>query len=117
PSECRDLAVLVARDHGNAHRALELRPATLVELLERLDAFRRPERFEAFLSACAADFRGRPGHENLPYPQADRLRGALLAARGVDAGGIARSARPADIPRAIRAARVAAVADSLEVKP
>ena len=117
PSECRDLAVLVARDHGNAHRALELRPATLVELLERLDAFRRPERFEAFLSACAADFRGRPGHENLPYPQADRLRGALLAARGVDAGAIARSARPADIPRAIRAARVAAVADSLEVKP
>jgi tRNA nucleotidyltransferase (CCA-adding enzyme) len=117
PSECRDLAVLVAQDHGNAHRALELRPATLVELLERLDAFRRPERFEAFLSACAADFRGRPGHENLPYPQADRLRGALLAARGVDAGAIARSARPADIPRAIRAARVAAVADSLEVKP
>jgi len=117
PSECRDLAVLVARDHGNAHRALELRPATLVELLERLDAFRRPERFEAFLSACAADFRGRPGHETLPYPQADRLRAALLAARGVDAGAIAHSARPADIPRAILAARVAAVADSLEVKP
>jgi tRNA nucleotidyltransferase (CCA-adding enzyme) len=44
PAECRDLAILVARDHGNAHRALELRPATLVELLERLDAFRRPFR-------------------------------------------------------------------------
>jgi len=46
PADCRDLAVAVARDHGNVHRALELRPATLVELLERVDAFRRTGRFE-----------------------------------------------------------------------
>jgi tRNA nucleotidyltransferase (CCA-adding enzyme) len=111
PAECRDLAVLVARDHGNAHRALALRPATLLEVLERLDAFRRPERFEDFLAACAADYRGRAGHENQPYPQADRLRTALLAARGVDAGAIAAKATGTDIPRAIRSARVAAVAN------
>jgi tRNA nucleotidyltransferase (CCA-adding enzyme) len=110
PAECRDLAVLVARDHGNAHRALELRPDTLVELLERLDAFRRPERFEDFLAACAADFHGRQGYEDRPYPQAGRLRGALAAACAVDAGAIAGRTEAAAIPRAIRAARVAAVA-------
>ncbi|MBU4499395.1 MAG: multifunctional CCA addition/repair protein, partial [Gammaproteobacteria bacterium] len=61
PADCRDLAVAVARDHGNAHRALELRAATVVELLERVDAFRRPDRFTEFLQACECDFRGRPG--------------------------------------------------------
>jgi tRNA nucleotidyltransferase (CCA-adding enzyme) len=110
PGECRDLAVLVARDHGNAHRALELRPATVVELLERLDALRRPERFEDFLAACAADFHGREGgYKDRPYPQADYLRAALTAARTVDAGAIAREVMPAHIPEAIRQARVAAV--------
>ncbi len=112
PAECRDLALLVARDHGNVHRALELRPATVVELLERVDAFRRPERFEEFLAACAADFHGREGYRQRPYPQADRLRGALAAARAVQAGIIAGQVEPAAIPGAIRAARIAAVAAS-----
>ncbi len=109
PADCRDLAVLVARDHGNAHRALELRPGTAVELLERVDAFRRPERFEDFLAACAADFHGRAGHEDRPYPQADRLRAALAAARAVDAGAIAARVDPARIRDAVRAARTQAV--------
>jgi tRNA nucleotidyltransferase (CCA-adding enzyme) len=115
PAECRDLAILVARDHGNAHRALELRPATLVELCERLDAFRRPQRFEEFLAACAADFRGRAGHAERPYAQADHLREALRAARAVDAGAIAASAGK-DIPGAIHAARVAAVKQALQAR-
>ncbi|MBI5331555.1 MAG: multifunctional CCA addition/repair protein [Betaproteobacteria bacterium] len=110
PAECRDLAVLVARDHGNVHRALELRPSTVVELLERTDAFRRPERFEEFLLACEADARGRLGWEERPYPQADHLRAAHAAARGVDAGAVARSVKPERIPEAVRAARAAAVA-------
>lgn len=109
PAECRDLAMLVARDHGNAHRALELRPATVLELLERCDALRRPERFEDFLAACEADFHGRPGWEDRPYPQAARLRQALTAARGVDAGAVARQAAPGAIPEAVRAARLAAL--------
>ena len=110
PADCRDLAVLVARDHGNVHRAQELRPATVVELLERVDAFRRPERFEDFIEACAADFHGRLGYEDRPYPPAELLRTALAAARAVDAGGIARQVAAAAIPQAIHAARVAAVA-------
>jgi tRNA nucleotidyltransferase (CCA-adding enzyme) len=109
PADCRDLAVLVAREHGIVHRALELRPATVMELLERVDAFRRPERFEDFLAACAADFHGRSGYASRPYPEAERLRAALSAARAVDAGAIAGRVDAAAIPQAIRAARVAAV--------
>jgi len=114
PIECRDLAILVARDHGNAHRALELRPATMLELLERVDALRRPERFEDFLAACAADFHGREGYRGRPYPQAAHLRLALLAARAVDAGALARQVAPAAIPEAIRKARIAAIAAALK---
>lgn len=113
PADCRDLAVLVARDHGNAHRSEELRPATVLELLERTDAFRRPERFEEFLLACEADYHGRGDHAGRPYPQADHLRRALGAAAGVDAGAVARSAPPGGIPDAIRAARLAAIKTAL----
>ena len=109
PTECRDLAVIVARDHGNVHRALELRPATVLDLLERLDALRRPDRFEACLAACAADYRGREGYRDRPYPQADHLRAALAAARAVDAGRIAREVAPNAIPAAIRQARIGAI--------
>jgi tRNA nucleotidyltransferase (CCA-adding enzyme) len=81
PNEFRDLAILVARHHGVVHRAFELRPGTVLELLENTDALRRPERFESFLLACEADARGRTGLEERPYAQADHLRAALAAAR------------------------------------
>jgi len=110
PADCRDLAVAVARDHGKVHRALELRPGTLVELLERVDAFRRPERFEEFLQACECDFRGRPGYPDKPFPAPDYLRQALQAAQAIDAAEVARSADPARIREAIFQARTAAVA-------
>ncbi len=84
PNAYRDLAVLASRYHDRAHRAAELRPGTVLETLEALDAFRRPERFEQFLLACEADARGRRGYEERPYPQADRLRRALHAAAAVD---------------------------------
>ncbi|MEO6697163.1 MAG: multifunctional CCA addition/repair protein [Gammaproteobacteria bacterium] len=84
PNDYRDLAVLVAKYHGDCHRADELRPATLLEKLEALDALRRPERFEQFLLACQADIRGRPGYEDDPYPQADIFRAALRAYNSVD---------------------------------
>src|SRR5580700_7448907 len=55
PGEYRDLAVIVARYHGIVHRAFELKPTTILEFLERADAFRRPERFAQALLACEAD--------------------------------------------------------------
>jgi tRNA nucleotidyltransferase (CCA-adding enzyme) len=109
PADCRELAVAVARDHGNAHRALELRAATVVELLERVDAFRRPARFAEFLQACECDFRGRPGYEVRDYPAPAYLAQALAAARAVDAGAVACSVTPDKIRDAVFRARAAAV--------
>ncbi|MFT4069032.1 multifunctional CCA addition/repair protein [Paraburkholderia sp.] len=100
PNECRDLAVLVAREHGNIHRVMEFGAAALVRLLERSDAIRKPARFAEALQACESDARGRLGFETCEYPQAERLRVALVAARGVDAGAVAK--RLADTPAGIR---------------
>lgn len=80
PNDFRDLGVLAARYHGLCHRALELRPGTILQLLERLDAFRRPERFRDFLVACEADMRGRKDFGGIAYPQAELLHSALEAA-------------------------------------
>jgi tRNA nucleotidyltransferase (CCA-adding enzyme) len=90
PNEMRNLALLVARYHGDVHRAAELRPVTIANLLQGVDAYRKPERFEEFLQASSCDFHGRPGYAERPYPQADRLREAFHAARSVDAGAIAK---------------------------
>jgi tRNA nucleotidyltransferase (CCA-adding enzyme) len=89
PNRYRDLGCAVARHHGVCHRALELRPATLLSLLESLDALRRPGRLDDFLAACEADARGRTGRALEPYPQADLLRAAHRAALGIDVAAIA----------------------------
>jgi tRNA nucleotidyltransferase (CCA-adding enzyme) len=85
PRECRDLALHVTRDHLNCHRVLEMRPTKVVDLLQRLDVFRKPERLDTFLLACQADAQGRAGLTDQPYPQADYLRRAYQAAAAVDA--------------------------------
>jgi tRNA nucleotidyltransferase (CCA-adding enzyme) len=84
PNEYRDLAERTARFHLHYHRALELKPSTVVRTLEQLDAFRKPQRFEKFLLASEADARGRPGHENSSFPQGNFFRKAFDAARQVD---------------------------------
>ena len=109
PNEFRDLAELVARFHTHCHRAAELRDDTLLETLEALDAFRRPERLEAFVLACEADARGRTGLEDSPYPQADIFRRAHAAARAVDTSAITAGRSGPEIGAAIRAARIDAV--------
>jgi tRNA nucleotidyltransferase (CCA-adding enzyme) len=80
PRDYRDLALIVTRHHGVYHRAEELRPGTLLEVLERIDAFRRPERLEQFLLACEADSRGRPGFETQHFAQPGIFRSAYHAA-------------------------------------
>lgn len=84
PNQYKELAVLVSRFHLHCHRVQELRPDTLLKTLERLDAFRQPERFEKFLLACEADARGRKGLENREYPQANKMRQAYQIAKNVD---------------------------------
>lgn len=89
PKDSRDLALLVARYHGNVHRAEELKPSTLADILQAVDAYRKPGRFEEFLQACACDFHGRPGYATKVYVQAERFQQAYVAAKSVDAGAIA----------------------------
>ena len=82
PTDYAELAELVCREHLNAHRAFELKPATVLKLLTALDALRRPERLQIFLTACMADKRGRLGHEHDDYPQAawlDQARNAAVS--------------------------------------
>ncbi|HZX29073.1 MAG TPA: multifunctional CCA addition/repair protein [Telluria sp.] len=119
PNDCRELAVMTAREHGNVSRAEILRENTIVKLLERCDAFRKPARFEQMLQASECDFRGRGGADDdfrvRPYPPAALLIKALGAARGVNAGEIAGRYNEAreKIPEAIHNARVAAVKRAL----
>ena len=115
PGECRDVAVLAARYHGDVHRAEELRPATVLKLLAAADIYRKPARFEELLAACSCDYRGRSGLETRPYPQADLLRAAAAAARAVDAGAIAQGIGrdPGRIAAAIESARLEAVSGAL----
>ncbi|MGQ0528632.1 MAG: multifunctional CCA addition/repair protein [Panacagrimonas sp.] len=89
PANARDLALTVTRDHLLVHRVRELRPETLLALLERFDAFRRPDRFELALQACECDARGRLGFEDCAYPQTDYLREAAVAAAVANADVIA----------------------------
>jgi len=84
PTAFRDLGCLAAEFHAHTHRAFELRSSTVLKVLNRVDAFRRPERFEKFLLACEADARGRTGFENRPYRQGDYFRAAYQAASKVD---------------------------------
>jgi tRNA nucleotidyltransferase (CCA-adding enzyme) len=93
PGDCRELADVVAREHGNIHRSAALNAKAVLRLLERCDALRRPDRFAHALLACECDARGREGRESDPYPQRRRLQLALDAARAVATAPIAEHAR------------------------
>ncbi len=114
PTECRELAEVVAREHGNVHRSGEFGAAPLVRLLERCDAIRKPARFDEILLACECDARGRLGLADTPYPQRQRLRAVQAAALAVDTAEVAAAAAarglagPA-IGAAVHEARVGAV--------
>jgi tRNA nucleotidyltransferase (CCA-adding enzyme) len=110
PNDYRELAAITAEYHTHVHRAFEILPKTLLNVLEATDAFRRPERFEQFLLACTADSRGRTGHEDDAFPQADFYRAAAEAARRIDVGALVDSGlQGAEIGKALREQRLAAI--------
>lgn len=111
PTEHLALAEHVCRFHLDIHRAFELRAETLLGILERVDAFRKPERVDRLLIACEADKRGRLGSAESPYPQADYVRAAYAAAAAVDASiFVAEGLKGEAIGEAVREARVDAIA-------
>ena len=119
PVECGELALLTAREHTNVHASGKLDAKAVMRLLERCDAFRRPERFLQMLAACECDATGRLGLEHQPYPQRARLAAALQIAQDVDtravsSQAIARGLTGPAIADEIRRARVAAIAAALD---
>ena len=119
PNDCRELAEVVAREHGNIHRSGELSAAAIMCLLTRCDAIRQHERFALVLQACEADARGRLGCETTDYPQARRLARAQEAALRVVTADIAAAAareglQGAQIGERIEAARVNAITRQLQ---
>ena len=121
PLECKEIADVVAREHGNIHRSTGVSAPALVRLLERCDAFRKPQRFADVLLACECDARGRLGLQESSYPQRSRLLGVLAAAQSVVTQEIAENAQAAGltgekIGERIHAARVAAVCATLKAQ-
>jgi tRNA nucleotidyltransferase (CCA-adding enzyme) len=118
PVECKALADVVAREHGNIHQSQSFGAEAVWRLLQRCDAIRRPERFGLALQACACDARGRLGRECDDYPQAARLTRLLQAALAVDSATVSAQALheglsgPA-VGARLDAARLAAVALAL----
>ena len=108
--------MLVARFHGDVHRAAELRTTTIVKLIENADGLRRPQRFEQLLAACACDFHGRLGWADKPYLAPAIFMRALAAVRAVDAATIVQACSDAaQIPIRLHEARVAAVKQALSL--
>ncbi len=114
PSDCAELAVLVARWHGEVHNADQLPAEALVKLLQQVDAFRQPPRFVQFLQACAADYWGRPDYPGKRFIAAERLANAYQIAAQVDAGAIAQQHQGGEaIKQAVFTARCEAVLKAL----
>jgi tRNA nucleotidyltransferase (CCA-adding enzyme) len=118
PTDCKELAEVVAREHGNIHRSADLNAEAVMRLLERCDALRQVDRFERILQACECDARGRQGFAERDYPQGQRLRQAQQAALSVETAPIAQAAaaqglKGAHVGACIAAARVAAIAQCL----
>jgi tRNA nucleotidyltransferase (CCA-adding enzyme) len=119
PADCRELADVVAREHGNIHRSGDLGPAAVLRLLERCDALRRPERFAQALLACECDARGRLGREDDAYPPRARLAQALAIVQAVDTTAAAdeaaaRGLKGPAVGAAIQHAREQALAAQLD---
>ena len=112
PNAMHDLARKVCANHLRCHRILESRPATVMRLLERLDVFRQPGVLADFVMACEADYRGRKGLQDRPYPQGDYLKkafhaAALIKARDLDLEGISGT----QVGDLLRKARIKAIAN------
>jgi tRNA nucleotidyltransferase (CCA-adding enzyme) len=118
PTDCKELALVVAAEHGNIHRSMGFDAAALTRLIERCDAIRKPARFKEILQACEADARGRLGLQDKAYPQAARLLAAAQAARDVDAGAVAAryEGKPQQIKQAVHQARIEAVAAAISAR-
>jgi len=114
PTNTKQLAIAVCKEHLKCHQALNLKPGTLWRLLQRLDVLRRPERVEAFIQACECDSRGRLGLENRDYAQAQYVREAMELVRNIKAQDLPPEVKGADIGEMLIERRIHALAELKE---
>ncbi|HRO62827.1 multifunctional CCA addition/repair protein [Thermomonas sp.] len=118
PSEHRELAALCSREHLLVHRIAELKPATIHDLIARCDGFRKPARIDQLATVCEADARGREGHRDTPFPQADTLRRLFAAVQAVGSEAVASSGLSGpEFGVALRKARIAAISAARSQPP
>lgn len=110
------LAKLACRQHLNVHRIAQLKPATVLKLIEAADGFRKPERIRQLAKVCEADARGRGGAAESAYPEATLLLDAFDAACKVKAQEVAAHLQGPAVGEAIRRARIRAIAQAREAK-
>ncbi len=116
PTDYRDLAVAVCREHLNIHRIDELRPETVHDLIARCDGFRKPGVITELALVCEADKRGRLGLQDSDYPQADALRQLHRAALAVSVSNLdVAGLQGPQIGEALRRARIDAIRDARAV--
>ena len=111
PTNTKQLAIAVCKEHLKCHQALTLKPGTLWRLLQRLDVLRRPERVEAFVQACECDSRGRLGLEDRDYPQAQYVLDAMQVVRSIKAQDLPPDVQGSDIGEMLIERRIAALAE------
>ena len=117
PTNTKQLALAVCKEHLKCHQAFNLKPGTLWRLLQRLDVLRRPERVEAFVQACECDARGRLGLENRAYPQAQYLLDAMQVVRSIKAQDLPRDIQGPDIGEMLIERRILALAELKAAQP
>ena len=110
PTQTKQLALAVCKEHLKCHQAFTLKAGTLWRLVQRLDVLRRPERVEAFVQACLCDAKGRLGMENRDYPQADFLLKIMDAVRQIKASDLPSDVKGPDIGEMLIQKRIEAIA-------
>ena len=111
PTNTKQLAISVCKEHLKCHQALNLKPGTLWRLLQRMDVLRRPERVEAFVQACECDSRGRLGLEDRAYPQAQYVLDAMQVVRNIKAADLPPDVSGPDIGEMLIERRIQAIAE------
>jgi tRNA nucleotidyltransferase (CCA-adding enzyme) len=111
PTNTKQLAIAVCKEHLKCHQALSLKPGTLWRLLQRLDVLRRPERVEAFIQACECDSRGRLGLEDRDYPQATYILKAMEVVRNIKAQDLPADVKGQEIGEMLIERRIQAIAE------
>ncbi|WP_163123351.1 multifunctional CCA addition/repair protein [Acinetobacter portensis] len=111
PTNTKQLALAVCKEHLKCHQALTLKPGTLWRLLQRLDVLRRPERVEAFVQACECDSRGRLGLENREYPQSKYIFDAIQVVRNIKAQDLPADVKGQEIGEMLIERRIQAIAE------